>query len=273
MRHTRLLAPASAGLGLIFVLAACAPSGADAPSQRIQPPAESLTASPTLAESPTASPTPAESPSPETGDVVELDLPMIARSTADDVAVYAIPSTDGPLLVGEQFPDMNRIEISLSAGEGVYVALGPLVSDGTSWYQVSSVDGGPTAFGFGWVSAEFLVREADSPQHFPRVATNHGQGSGGEISVGVLVGTPVTVDVGAAPTEDQESCDLDVTLVRSDGQVVNVATQTVSEPDAFQLGASIEGNTPGLFQDEAGTVTLKVETDCSWTAALTQPAG
>lgn len=197
---------------------------------------------------------------------------MIARATQDDVEVRARPSTDAPLLTGEEFPDMNRVEIRLAADERVSVTLGPLVSEGISWYQVSAIDGGPTAFGYGWVSAEFLASDGGAPDAFPQIATAYAVGSGGEISVEVpLRGTPITVDVAAAPLEDQESCGIAVTLVRTDGEEVNVTSQTVTQPDAFQLGATIEGGVPGLFQDEPGTVTLQIDTDCSWTASLTQP--
>ncbi len=267
MHLTRLLAPAAGSLALSIVLAACGPTASD-PSTPTSP----TPTAPAASESPAPSPTPAESPSPALGDVVEFELPMIARSTVDSVDVHALPSTDAPLLTGEQFPDMNRVEISLAADERVYVTLGPLVSEGTSWYQVSAVDGGPTAFGGGWVSAEFLAREGDPQAGGPQIVTAHGQSSGGEISVDVPMGTPITVDVAMAPMEDEESCDIDVTLIRTDGRGVTVATQTVTEPDAFQLAASIDfGGVPSLFQDEAGTVTLEVETDCSWTASLTQP--
>ena len=69
-----------------------------------------------------------------------------------------------------------------------------------------------------------------------------------------------------------DSCELDVTVIRTDGLGVNVATQTVTDPVAFQFGASIEGGgMQGLFQEEAGDVTLQVETDCSYAASLTQP--
>ena len=266
MRLTRTLAPMAASLVLLITVAACAPGTADAPSPTPtpsdQPPAESPTPSPSESPSPPATP----------GDVVEFELPMIARATEDGVDVHARPSTDAPPLTGEQFPDMNRVDIILAADERVSVTLGPLVAEGVSWYQVASVDGGPTAFAFGWVSAEFLAREAGAPEGSPQVVTNHAVGSAGEITMDVPAGTPVTVDVASAPTDDQESCELDVTLIRTDGLGVNVATQTVTEPDAFQFGPSIDyGGLQSLFQEEAGTVTLQVETDCSWAASLMQP--
>ena len=134
------------------------------------------------------------------------------------------------------------------------------------------MDGGDKAFAYGWVSAEFLARESDMPDGWPQVVTTHGLGTGSDVSAPVLAGTPVTVDFAAAPMPASESCELDVTVIRTDGLGVNVATQTVTEPVAFQFGASIEGGgMQGLFQEEAGDVTLQVETDCSYAASLTQP--
>ena len=197
---------------------------------------------------------------------------MIARSTADDVDVHTVPSADSPLLIGEAFPDMDRIEVRLAADELVAVSLGPVFFEETSWYQVSAVDGGDKAFAYGWVSAEFLARDSDTPDGWPQVVTIHGLGTGTDVSAPVLAGTPVTVDFAAAPMPASDSCELDVTLIRTDGLGVNVATQTVTDPVAFQFGASIEGGgMQGLFQEEAGDVTLQVETDCSCAASLTQP--
>ena len=267
MRLIRSIAPTAASLSLAIVMVACAPAAVDEPS----PSAPAPTA-PEPTASPTASPTPEESPSQSPDEVVEFDLPMIGRSTDDGVDVYARPSLDAPILIGQEFPDMNDVEISLEADELVSVTLGPLVSEGTSWYQVASVDGGPTAFGFGWVPADALERESDSPETGPQIVTTHGQGSDGEISMDVPMGTPITVDVAYAPMPGDDSCDLDVTLIRTDGLGVNVATQTVDEADSFQFGASIDyGGLQSLFQEEAGTVTLQVDTDCSFAASLTQP--
>jgi len=266
MRSTRLLAPGAALLGLTILLAACgqAPAASASPT-----PSPSQAPSPSDEPSPSVAPTPTEQPSPE---VIEFELPMIGRSTEDGVDVYARPSLDAPLLIGQQLPDMNDVEISLEADELVWVTLGPLVSDGTSWYRVEAVDGGPTSFAFGWVPAESLARESDAPEGRPQIVATHGQGSDGEISMDVPMGTPVTVDVGYAPMAGDDSCDLDVTVIRTDGLGVNVATQTVTEADSFQFGASIDyGGLQSLFQEEAGTVTLQVETDCSYAASLTQP--
>jgi hypothetical protein len=265
MRSTRLFAPGAALLGLTIILAACGQAPA-APTSPTEAP------SPSDEPSPSVAPTPTEQPSPDPIEVIDFELPMIARSTADDVEVHTVPGADAPLLIGEAFPDMNRVEVLLAADELVAVSLGPVYFEGTSWYQVSAVDGGDKAFAYGWVPAESIVRESDAPDGSPQVVTIDGLGSGAEVSAPVLAGTPVTVDFAAAPMPGSDSCELDVTVIRTDGLGVNVATQTVTEPVAFQFGASIEGGgMQGLFQEEAGDVTLQVETDCSYAASLLQP--
>lgn len=262
MRSTRFFAPGAALLGLTIILAACGQAAGDSPS-----PTQSTTAAPSPSDPPSA-PTPTQQPSPGPIEVVEHELPMIGRSTADGVEVHTLPGADSPLLIGEAFPDMNRVEIRLAADELVAVSLGPVFYDGMSWYQVSSVDGGNQAFAFGWVSAEFLDRESDVPVSSPQVVTIHGLGNGTAVSAPVPRGTPLTVELGAAPMPDSDSCELDVILIRSDGLGVNVATESLAGPYAFQLSAN---ELPSLFQEEAGEVTLQVETDCSYAASLTQP--
>jgi hypothetical protein len=88
-----------------------------------------------------------------------------------------------------------------------------------------------------------------------------------------LAGTPVSVAFAAAPLAGDEDCEAEVTLIRTDGAAVNVATQSVSEAVAFELGADIEGGgLASLFQEEAGTVTLEVASDCSYAASIIAPA-
>jgi hypothetical protein len=274
MRPARFLNLGAVLLALTIVLAACA-GAADDPESSSAPPsrAPSPTNAPSVEPSPSEAPSLTGQPSPDPVEVVEFELPMIARSTADGVEVHAVPGADAPLLIGEAFPDMNRVEVLLAADELVAVSLGPVYFEGTSWYQVSAVDGGDKAFAYGWVPAESIARESDAPEGGPQVVTIHGLGTGTDVSAPVLAGTPVTVDFAAAPTPDSDSCELDVTVIRTDGLAVNVATQTITEPVAFQFAASIEGGgMQGLFQDEAGDVTLQVETDCSFAASLSQPS-
>ena len=273
MRLARFLSSGAALLVLTIVLAACA--GAESDPESSSPPpssAPSPTDTPSEEPSPSAAPSPTDQPSPDPIEVVEFDLPMIARATADGVEVHTVPGADAPPLIGEAFPDMDRVEVVLATDELVAVSLGPVFFEGTSWYQVSAVDGGDKAFAYGWVPAESIARESDPPDGSPQIETIHGLGTGDEVSAPVLRGTPITIDFAAAPMPDTESCDIDVTLIRSDGSGVNVATQTVTEPVAFQFGASIEGGgMEGLFQEEAGDVTLQVETDCTFAASLLQP--
>jgi len=269
MRPTRSLNLGAALLALTIVLAACAGAVAD-PESSSPPPssAPSPTDTPSVEPSPSEAPAPTEQPSPDPIEVVEFELPMIARATADGVEVHTVPGADAPLLIGEAFPDMNRVEVLLAADELVAVSLGPVYFEGTSWYQVSALDGGDKAFAYGWVPAESIARESDAPDGSPQVVTVHGLGSGADISASVPNGTPLTVDVGAAPMPDSESCELDVTLIRTDGTGVNVATESLTESFAFQLSAN---ELSSLFQEEAGDVTLQVETDCSFAASLLQP--
>jgi hypothetical protein len=263
MRLNRSLAPAAASLGLAFLLAACAQPADPTPSTPTAPPPS---ASPTPIASPSADPTVAPSPSPI--DVVEHELPMVARST-EDVDVHALPSADAPLLEGDRFSDMARVEIRLAADQLVEVTLGPVLVDGTSWYEIRATDGGDFNFEGGWVPGEVLEREGDLPVTDAEVVVIHGFGSGTAVNVDFpLVGTPTTVRFAAAPMADRDQCEIDVTLIRTDGLGVNIATQTVTEPEVVQLAAS---DLSSLFMEEAGTATLQVRTDCNYAAALITP--
>jgi hypothetical protein len=269
MRSVRFLAPGAALLGLAIILAACGQAVANPAS-----PTPSATAAPSPSDAPSVEPSPSvaptatEQPSPAPIEVIEHELPMIARSIADGVEVHTLPSADAPLLMGEQFPDMNWIEIRLEADELVSVSLGPVYVDGTSWYQVSATDGGSRAYAYGWVSAEFLVRESDAPASGPQVVGVHGLGSGSAVNATVAMGSPLTVDVAAAPMPESDGCEIEVTLIRTDGLAVNVATESLSGPQAFQLSAN---ELSSLFMEEAGTATLQVKTNCSYAASLTSP--
>jgi hypothetical protein len=269
MRSIRFTAPGAALLGLTIILAACGQAVAHPAS-----PTPAPTAAPTPTDAPptepTVAPTPGESasPTPAPIEVIEHELPMIARSTADGVEVHTLPSADAPLLMGERFPDMSWIEIRLEADELVAVSLGPVYVDGTSWYQVSATDGGSRAYAYGWAPAEVLVREGDAPASGPQAVGVHGLGNGTAVNATIAHGTPLTVDVAAAPMPDRDSCEIEVTLVRTDGLGVNVATESLTGPYAFQLSAN---ELSSLFMEEAGTATLQIKTNCSYAASLTYP--
>jgi hypothetical protein len=264
MRLNRSLAPAAASLGLAFLLAACAQPADPTPSTPSTPPPS---ASPAPTAPPSADPSVAPSPSPI--DVVEHELPMVARSTEGDVDVRALPSADAPLLEGDRFSDMARVEIRLDADQLVEVTLGPVLVDGTSWYEIRATDGGEVYFEGGWVPGEILVREGDLPASDAQVVVIYGLGSGTAVNADIpYVGTPTTVRFAAAPMADRDECEIEVTLVRTDGLGVNIATNTVTEAEAFQLAAD---QLSSLFMEEAGTATLQVRTDCNYSAALVQP--
>lgn len=259
MRTIRSIAPAAASLAFVIVLAACGPATGQSPSPSTPPASEEPTAEPSDTPTETPAEAPSEAPSPV---VVEHELPMTGSATEDDIPVLEEPGTDAPVLIVE------GEEIRLEEGEMVIATLGPLFLDGESWYEIRAVDGRDVHFEFGWVSGDLLTREGDAPETDPVVVTMHGQGTGGSVDTDVIVGTPTTVRFAAAPMPKEESCDIDVTLIRTDGTAVNVGTDTVTETEVFQLSAN---ELSSLFQEEAGTVTLEVETDCSFAASLTVP--
>lgn len=260
MRLSRTFAPAVAALGLVVLLAACGQAADPTPT----------TLPPSTTPDPTPSPSgePSVEPSPSPIEVVEHDLPMIGRATADEVEVHALPGAEAPLLIGERFSDGSMVEIRLAADQLVKVSLGPVVVDGTSWYEIRATDGGDVYFEGGWVPGEVLAREGDLPASDPQVVVIYGLGSGTAVNVDVLAGTPTTVRFAAAPMADRDECEIEVTLIRTDGLGVNVATETLTEARVAQLAAN---DLSSLFMEEEGTATLQVRTDCNYAAALLQP--
>jgi hypothetical protein len=265
MRLNRSIAPAAASLALAVLLAACAQPADPTPSTPATPP-PSVAPSPS-APTPTSEPTVAPSPSPIA--VIEHKLPMVARSTQADVDVHALPDADSPLATGDRFSDMAQVEIRLEADQLVEVTLGPVVVDGISWYEVRATEGGDTYFEGGWVPGQVLVRESDLPASDAQPVVIYGLGSGTAVNVDIpLVGTPTIVRYAAAPMAGRDECEIEVTLLRTDGLGVNVATDTLIEARVFQLAAD---ELSSLFMEEAGTATLQVRTNCNYAASLTQP--
>jgi hypothetical protein len=196
---------------------------------------------------------------------------MLASVTAD-ADVHTLPSIDSPLLSGEAVSDLSVVdEVRLAAGDVVIASLGPVFADGQSWYEVRSTDGGGDVyFDGGWVPGESLSPEDDTPAGQPQVTVIFGLGSGTAASADVpLRGTPITVDFAATPMPDDDTCEIEVTLTRTDGTAVNVATESLTGPISGNLGAN---ELSSLFQDEPGQVTLQVRTDCSFAASITMPA-
>ena len=270
MRHIRTTGPLAAVLVLTLVLAACAQGDAASPTPS-QPPSPTPTITPSLSPSvePSPSAAPSVEPPPSQEAVIELELPMLARATEDAVDVRAVPAIDAPLLSGERYSDGERVpDIRLARDQVVVVGMGPVQVDGTSWYEVAATDGGDVYWEGGWVSAEFLADEGTDPTGMAPTVSMYGIGTGTAASADVAVGTPVTVRFAATPVTDRDQCEIDVTLIRSDGAAVNVATDAVTEPEVVQMTPQ---EMSALWQEEAGQVTLQVKSDCSWAATLTTP--
>lgn len=275
MRFIHTLAPRAAALTLIIILAACTQATGDLPSPSVvatpdaspSAPAPSESASEEPSESPGESP--ADSPSPSDQPIVEHELPMIGRVLTDDVEVRTHPMADAPLVVGESFTGGDAMpEVILATGDLVVVTMGPLVNDGESWYEVASVDAGDPVFAFGWINGEAIEPDSDVPQPGPVIETIHGQGDGDAVTTDVIVGTPVSVRYAAIPMAGDDECDIEVTVTNTDGTVVEVVTETLTE---IRMEAVSPFQFPALFQNEAGTVTLEVDTDCSFAASLSTP--
>lgn len=262
MRYIRSLAPVAVVLALTMVLAACTQAASPTP-----PPSASPDPSPT--DQPAPSDSPAESPSPSQPEVIEHDLAMIGRATEDGVEVRTQPSAEAPILTGESFTDPGTTpEIVLDAGDLAFVTLGPVFAEGESWYEVASVDGSDAAFAFGWVPGRLLEREGDIPEGFTDVIDINGQGEGGSVTAEVIVGTPISVRFAAVPMPDADECDLDINVINVDGSAANIVTDTIDDVAIGEFGPF---EMPSLFQNEAGTVTLEVETDCSFAATMIAP--
>ena len=262
MRSTRFFAAAAAVLGLTIILAACGQAPADPAS-----PTPSPTVAPSPSDTPSVAPTPTQQPSPDAIEVVEHELPMTARVTTDGVDVRTLPSLDAPLMTGDRAGAPVQ-DLRLTADMLVLATMGPIFVDGESWYEVRAADGQDVYFAGGWVAGRYLSREGDLPEGQPIIVDIYGLGSGTAAEEDVLHGTPTTVRFAAAPMPDRDACEIEVTLIRTDGANVNVATEQVTEPMVAELSAN---QLSSLFQEEAGTVTLQVRTDCSYAATLTLP--
>lgn len=284
MSTKRTLVPGAVILGLAVILAACsqavaippspsapAPTAPTAPTAPSQVPSQpEPTEAPSEAPTPSAPVAPSEpvaTPEPSQPAVIDFELPMLARSTDDGVNVRTMPSLDAPLISGENY-DLERVpNIRLADGELVFATMGPVVADGISWYQVSAGDGDVYWEG-GWVAGHYLTPDAGVSNYDPIVVDIHGVGTGTTASADVLMGMPITVGFAATPMAGRDSCDIEVTVIGTDGAAVNVATETTI---AARVARFTPSEIPALWQEDAGTVTLQVETDCSYAASLTIP--
>jgi hypothetical protein len=268
-------------LALAVILAACGQASADvqspsqspadpaAPSQSARP---SATPRPTPVATPVATPVstpeptnePTDSPvDPHRPNIVRHELPMVGRVTADDVAVRELPDLDAPLVTGssttdeyEQFPNLR-----LDAGHEVIVQIGPVFADGLSWYYVYGDGAGPIAF-LGWIAGEFLARDGE---HADSLGVLDGFGNGGTVEADVPAGSTIMVTHGVNVVDSDDTCHFAMDLVRGDGSVVILADGQVTGP---KFGRAAAPDAAELTQPVDGTMTLRVETDCSFAASM-----
>ena len=264
------------------VLAACstAVGGVPSPTTPASPaaPPVSPTASPkpTAPAAPTPSQAPSDAPAPKPTPtaapvVIRIGTGAFARVTADGVAVRVRPGLSQPLVKGYHFEDGTEVDgVRLDAGDRVAVIWGPVLVDGHTWYSVMHAETAePIIFSEGWIAADFLAEDGPMPQ--PRtVLTADGLGSGKAVSGEVTDSSPLTVNVVAAPMPGDASCEAEVVLIRTDGEVVTIGASEVTEPTYF-FSSPLEDD--ALFQADAGTVTLQVRSDCSWAGMAWIPAG
>jgi hypothetical protein len=293
MSATRPTAPAFSAVALSLLLVACGqvsanPDATDAPvvspppttspkpkvtPKPAEPPAPPAP-TPTPAPTPVApSPVPSEPAGPTPITLIEHPVPMIGRAVVGGVNVRVRPSLSAPLLNGERYDDGETTvvpNIRLREGERVWVSMGPVYADGESWYEVGVYDGGGLYWGYGWVAGRFLAHDADIVGFDPVLAALHGVGTGGTVSVHVPEWSTPTVRYMATPVEGETRCAIAVSVTNTDGTVVAVDSRTITEATFLQVHA---WELEGLQQGPAGTLTLAVETDCSFAAALFQPQG
>ena len=268
MRPLPTLGPGAA-LVLIMILAACTQAASEPPTASPSAPAapsEAPSEDPAPSEVPSEEPS--EAPEPSEPEAVELELPRLARVTEDGVEVRTKPRVDAPIVLGEDLSGSGETpEVVLATDDPVIVLLGPVVADGESWYEVAAADESEINFAFGWVPARVLADDG-TPEGFAPIHVAHGQGSGSSVSTDVLAGSPVSVRFAAVPMPDADECEIEVTLLGTDGLGVNVATETVTDVTVVELAAD---QLSSLFQEQTGEVTLQVESDCSFAARMIAP--
>jgi hypothetical protein len=280
MHTRRASATLLAALAGAVIMTACGSTAGTEPST----PA-AATPEPTESAQPSATPRPSTRPSPESTPtpspsaepaqtpppivVYEHAVPMIGRSNADGVAVRALPDLDAPLVSGERTSDGAQARaVRLNEGDNILVTLGPVFADGHSWYRARSSDA-DVQWSDGWVSGEFLTQE-DLVPAYNVVVELYGVGVDASETAQVLASAALSVNFAATPLPGAESCVIDVTFVRTDGTPVNVGTDTITGPEVVDFASH---EMPPLYQEEAGAVTLTVESDCSYAATVTNPQG
>ena len=269
-------------LALLILLTACGqaradapsptqvPSDAPAPSQPAKPastPRPAPVATPEPSDEPTGSPVAAPVESPDPAAPVRFKLPMVGHVTANGVAVRSLPDLDAPVIHGEIVGGDGGIVafLRLDAGTKVAAFVGPVFADGLSWYQVTSAGNGPITFVEGWIAGEFLARDGDLSGHSTHLGTLNGVGTGGSIEAEVQAFSPIMVSFGVNVVEGDDACDFGVDVVMADGRIVPISVGEISEA---RVGRASAPYVEALYQQEAGTVTLTVVTDCSYALSM-----
>lgn len=263
------------------ILAACGQTSADEPSMPPSAPAEQPSESPSErpseqpvatprpsrpaspAETPTEQPTVAPTPTPFV--LVEHDLPMIGRVTADGVAVRTLPEVDAPIVNGNNPNDEVVDVVRLRAGDEVIVMVGPVMADGYSWYEVVAGARGPAQYFRGWMAGEFLERAGDAELFEPSLEVD-GQGFDASGSAWFDAHSPLVVQHGVTPMAGKDSCTFAMSLVDTAGNRIELhPRQVVTGPMVGELAA---GNWDALYVTTEGHVTLDVVSDCSFAVAV-----
>jgi hypothetical protein len=265
-------------LSLSLILAACGQVSADvpspsqaptAPANPSQPSRPSATPRPTPTPTPVVTPEPTAEPSnapeqdPHAPAIVRHELPMVGRVTADGVAVRELPDLDAPLVTGTSTIDLDEQYPNLRVGVGqiVVVTVGPLYADALSWYHVHA-ESGPVSFS-GWIAGEYLAREGDYAR--PLGSTIAGYGAGGTLTIDVRATAPIVVTLGINLVDGDDACHFSSDIVRGDGSVVPFSEGPVTGP---MFGRTAASDAADLVQTVDGTMTLRIETDCSFAASM-----
>lgn len=265
---------------LAIILAACSTAVGSDPSPTPPSPEASDAGDPSPSAPAQPSQEPDEEPSPEAPDptpvptaepieVVRFDGRVIARVTADDVAVRVLPGLDQPLAEGYHFEGEAIPEVRLSEGNTVGVYWGPIVVDGLSWYSVIPDVTDNVTWSDGWVAGEYLA--AVGPADIPSLlVTADGMGSGAAVTGTVAAYAPLYVNAVVTPMPGHDSCEAELVVIGTDGETTVVGSQTVT--DTLRLFSSPLENAD-LLQESAGEFVLQMRTDCSWAAMAFVPQG
>ena len=265
---------------LAFILAACSTAVGSDPSPTPRSPESSDAGDPTPSTPAEPSDDPSEEPSPEAPDptpvptakpieVVRFDGRIIARVTADDVAVRVLPGRDQPLAEGYHFEGEAIPEVRLAEGNTVGVSWGPVVVDGLSWYSVIPDVTNNITWSDGWIAADYLAEVG--PAEIPSLlVTADGLGTGAAVTGTVPAYAPLYVNAVVTPMPGKDRCEAELVVIGTDGETTIVGSQSVTETLRMFSSPLENGD---LMQESAGEFVLQMRTDCSWAAMAFIPQG